>query len=105
MSGEEFFRRLGFIRQLTAEIPDLEHFGVLESVARVDLYPALEILADSRQTIVIVQTHAPIGGLHRDVFVHCVEVGRGHLTRVTKKSVKPMPTDFFNGEYSAFEKR
>lgn len=105
MSGEEFFRRLGFIRQLAAEIPDLEHFGVFESVARVDLYPALEILADSRRTIVIVQTHAPIGGLHRDVFVHCVEVGRGHLTRVTKKSVKPMPTDFFNGEYSAFEKR
>jgi hypothetical protein len=52
-----------------------------------------------------VQTHAPFGGLHRDVFVHCVEVGRGHLTRVTKKSVKPMPTDFFNGEFSAFEKR
>jgi hypothetical protein len=25
-----------------------------------------------------VQTHAPIGGLQRDVFVHFVEVGRGH---------------------------
>jgi hypothetical protein len=78
VTGQEFFRCLGLIRQLAAEIPDLEHFCELESVARVELDPVLESLTISRRAIVILQAHAPISGLASDVFVYFVAVGRGH---------------------------
>lgn len=68
--GLPFFRGAVIARQLPAVVPDLEHFRVLERVARVELDPLLERQALVAGAAVVLQAHTPMRRLSENFFVY-----------------------------------
>lgn len=67
--GQQLFGCAFIFRQIAADVPDFEHFAVLECMARIGLDPLPEHQAFLVSTGLVMQAHAPVRGLSEDFVV------------------------------------
>jgi hypothetical protein len=75
---QQFFRGAFIARQLASGVPDFQHVRVFEWMSGVELNPMLKRQALSGGTGVILQTHTPMRGLSKDLFVYLARGSEFH---------------------------